>query len=53
MSFGHFDPSVISFAIEHQLLSRMMVVGVKPREGEPMFRFIGDALNGWLGEVIT
>src|SRR5271166_1473678 len=31
MSFGSFDPTVISFAIKHQLLSRMMVVGVQPR----------------------
>jgi hypothetical protein len=42
MSFGHFSPSVISFAIEHQLLSRMMIFGVKPRRTDPVFRFIGD-----------
>jgi hypothetical protein len=30
MSFGHFSPSVISFAIEHRLLSRLMIFGVKP-----------------------
>ncbi len=29
MSFGHFDPSVISFAIKQQLLSRMIIAGVK------------------------
>ena len=49
MSFGHFDPSVISFAIKHQLLSGMMVVGVQPREKDPIFRFIGDEHN-WLGQ---
>jgi hypothetical protein len=49
MSFGYFDPSVISFAIKHQLLSGMMVVGVKPREKDPVFRFIGDQHN-WLGK---
>ena len=48
MSFGHFDPSVISFAISHQLLTGLMVVGVDPRDGDPIFRFIGDAHN-WLG----
>jgi hypothetical protein len=42
MSFGQFDPSVISFAIEHQLLSRIMIFGVKPRSTDPIFRFIGD-----------
>lgn len=49
MSFGHFDPSVISFAIKHQLLSGMMVVGVQPRRKDPIFRFIGDEHN-WLGK---
>lgn len=47
MSFGSFDPTVISFAIKHQLLSRMMVVGVEPRRKDPVFRFIGDGFN-WL-----
>ena len=40
-SFGQFDPSVISFAIQHQFLSRMMIFGVKPRQVDPIFRFIG------------
>jgi hypothetical protein len=47
MSFGHFSPSVISFAIEHRLLSRMMIAGIKPHRREPVFRFIGDGFN-WL-----
>jgi hypothetical protein len=47
MSFGHFDPSVISFAIKHNLLSRMMIAGVKPHDRDPVFRFIGDGFN-WL-----
>ena len=47
MSFGHFDPSVISFAIRQQMLSRMMIFGVKPNVADPMFRFIGDGF-GWL-----
>jgi hypothetical protein len=49
MSFGHFDPSVISFAIKHQILTGMMVVGVQPRKKDPIFRFIGDEHN-WLGK---
>jgi hypothetical protein len=42
MSFGHFTPSVISFAIQHQLLSRTMILGVRPHNTDPVFRFIGD-----------
>ena len=45
MSFGHFDPTVISFAIKQQLLSRMMIVGVRPRVRDAIFRFIGDGFN--------
>jgi hypothetical protein len=48
MSFGVFDPSVITLAVNHRLISRLMVIGVKPREREPVFRFIGDA-HRWLG----
>lgn len=47
MSFGHFDPSVISFAIKQQMLSRMMIFGVKPDWNDPVFRFIGDGFR-WL-----
>jgi hypothetical protein len=47
MSFGQFTPSVISFAIEHRLLSRMMIAGITPNRTEPVFRFIGDGFN-WL-----
>jgi hypothetical protein len=47
MSFGYFNPSVIPFAIEHQLLSRMMIFGVSPRNSDPVFRFIGDGFQ-WL-----
>jgi hypothetical protein len=48
MSLGTFDPTVISFAIKHQLLSRLMIFGVKPTGGDPIFRFIGDGFK-WLG----
>jgi hypothetical protein len=47
VSFGHFDPTVISFAIKHQMLSRMMIFGIKPDLTDPVFRFIGDGF-GWL-----
>jgi hypothetical protein len=48
MSFGHFDPSLISFAIKHGLLSRMMIAGVAPSRPDPMIRFIGDGHANWL-----
>jgi hypothetical protein len=48
MSFGHFDPSVISFAIKHNLLSRLMIAGVSPGNPDPVFRFIGDGHANWL-----
>jgi hypothetical protein len=47
MSLAFFDPTVISFAIKHQLLSRMMIFGVKPNHSDPVFRFIGDGFQ-WL-----
>jgi hypothetical protein len=50
MSFGHFDPSVISFAIKKDLLSRLIIVGVKPPGAEPIFRFIGDGHTNWLDD---
>lgn len=49
ISFGQFDPSVVSLAVRHQLLSRMVIVGVKPREREPRWRFIGDG-HRWMGD---
>lgn len=47
-SFGQFDSTVISFAINHQLLSRTVIIGVKPRPADPVFRFIGEAHSTWL-----
>ena len=48
MTFANFDSSVISLAVNKQLIGRMMVIGVKPRENEPRFRFIGQE-HRWLG----
>lgn len=47
-SFGVFDSSIIQLAVRHQLLSRLMIVGVKPRDPEPVFRFLGEG-HRWLG----
>jgi hypothetical protein len=40
-SFGHFDSTLISFAIQHGLLGRLMIAGMTPTDTEPVFRFIG------------
>src|SRR5258708_4935286 len=40
-SFGQFDSSVISFAIQHGLLARLMIAGMSPHDTDPVFRFIG------------
>ena len=40
-SFGQFDSSVISFAIQHGLLARLMIAGMSPHDSDPVFRFIG------------
>jgi hypothetical protein len=47
MSLGYFDPSVIPFAIKHQLFSLMAIAGIKARGGDPVFRFIGDGFK-WM-----
>lgn len=47
MSLGYFDPSVIPFAIKHDLFSLMAIAGVKARGGDPVFRFIGDGFK-WM-----
>ncbi|HVB18380.1 MAG TPA: hypothetical protein VNF04_17755 [Stellaceae bacterium] len=49
MSFGQFDSGLIPFALNHQLLRHMMIVGVKPQPADPVFRFIGDAHSNWAG----
>src|SRR5438045_8716715 len=47
-AFVQFDTSTISFAIEHQFLPRLLIVGVSPRPAEPVWRFIGEAHASWL-----
>ncbi|MGA8402916.1 MAG: hypothetical protein WB697_23715 [Stellaceae bacterium] len=47
VSFGNFDPNVLNIAMQNQLLSRMMIIGIKPRDKEPEWRFIGDE-HHWL-----
>jgi len=49
MCFAEFDGTVIPFAAERSLLSRLMIVSVKRSNVEPMFRFIGDGFT-YLGQ---
>lgn len=49
MAFGTFDETVLPFMSRHGLLRRTVVVGVDPRDAEPVFRYIGDGFN-WLGD---
>lgn len=47
-SFAHFDTNLIPFMIQYQLLPRLVIVAVKPRAHDPVFRFIGDGHTNWL-----
>jgi len=48
VTFAHFDPSFISLTVRQQLLPLTAIVGVKPPNNEPVFRFIGDG-HSWVG----
>lgn len=48
VSFGHFDPTVISVAVRNGLLPRLMIAGMKPPGNEPVWRFIGNG-HRWIG----
>lgn len=48
VAFGHFDSSITALALRHDLLSRMVIVGIRPRDREPRFRFIGEG-HRWMG----
>jgi hypothetical protein len=48
MSFGHFDPNILSIAMKNQLFGRLMIIGVKPRQQDPEWRFIGGG-HRWIG----
>ncbi len=50
ISFSQFDSNVISLAAKNRLLSRLIVIGVKPHQSEPIFRFIGDG-HQWIGNL--
>jgi hypothetical protein len=49
VSFGEFDPSIVPLALKHNLLSRLMIAGIKPRQNDPVWRFIGNG-HTWIGD---
>ncbi len=48
MAFGVFDPTVISLAVKHALLPRLVIAGLKPHQTDPTWRFIGEG-HHWIG----
>ena len=52
VSFGYFDPNVIALAVQHDILPYLTVVGVKPLEQDPVFRFIGQG-HSWAGNHLA
>jgi len=48
VSFGNFDPGIMSIALAHGYLSRMMIIGIKRHNPDPIWRFIGDG-HKWIG----
>lgn len=48
-AFGVFDSTVISLAVQHGLLSRLMIAGITKKRLEPTWRFLGDG-HKWFGD---
>jgi hypothetical protein len=51
VSFHRFSDSVMPFAMQHGIFSRMMIIGVRKTAPEPTFRFIGDGFASLYGEA--
>ena len=50
VAFGHFDPVVMGIASRDELLPRFAIIGFRPDDGRPTFRFLGGA-HRWAGET--
>ena len=48
VAFAQFDPSVVGLAVTQNLLPRLMIAGIRPPQGEPTWRFIGNG-HRWIG----
>jgi hypothetical protein len=53
VSFNRFSESVMPFAMQHGIFSRMMIVGVRKSAPDPTFRYIGDGFATMYGESFT
>jgi hypothetical protein len=43
-----FDPNVLSLALSHQLMPRLVIAGVRPTDSDPVWHFIGEG-HKWIG----
>jgi hypothetical protein len=48
VSFGNFDPGIMALVMRNELLPWLAIVGVKPHQPDPVWRFVGDGYR-WLG----
>lgn len=53
VSFRRFSDNVIPFAVQHGIFSRMMIVGVKKKEADPVIRYVGEGFSILWGEETT
>jgi len=49
IAFGTFDDTVLPYMARQGFLRRTVVVGVRPQQPDPVFRYIGDSFS-WLGD---
>jgi hypothetical protein len=49
VAFGQYDPTVLHFAVGHEVLPLLAIVGVAAKGQEPVFRFLGPGHN-WAGK---
>jgi len=47
-AFGVFDSTVVSLAVQHGLLSRLMIAGISRQRSAPTWRFLGEG-HKWIG----
>lgn len=44
-----FDEGIISFAVQHQLLERLVIISARQQPSDLVFRFVGEGHHSWLG----
>jgi hypothetical protein len=53
VSFRRFSDNVVPFAVQHGIFSRMMIVGVKKTDPDPVVRYVGEGFSVLWGEEVT